>query len=96
MKDKIINAVAMDGTVRIIAGTTTNLVEKVREIHECTPVAAAALGRMITAGALLGTTLKSDKEILILSSIFKSCSIYNIPDLLKPIKLLETAEDIVL
>ena len=27
MKDKIINAVAMDGTVRIIAGTTTNLVE---------------------------------------------------------------------
>ena len=66
MKDKIINAVAMDGTVRIIAGTTTNLVEKVREIHECTPVAAAALGRMITAGALLGTTLKSDKEIMTL------------------------------
>ena len=36
MKDKIINAVAMDGTVRIIAGTTTNLVEKVREINGST------------------------------------------------------------
>ena len=47
MKDKIINAVAKDGTVRIIAGITTNLVEKVREIHECTPVAAAAFGRML-------------------------------------------------
>lgn len=66
MKDKIIKAVAMDGTVRIIAGTTRNLVEKAREIHECTPVAAAALGRMLTAGALLGSTLKSEKELLTL------------------------------
>ena len=45
MSDKIIRAVAKDGMVRIIAGTTTNLVEDARVIHECTPVAAASLGR---------------------------------------------------
>ena len=44
MSDKIIRAVAKDGMVRIIAGTTTNLVEDARVIHECTPVASAALG----------------------------------------------------
>lgn len=66
MEDKIIRAVAKDGTIRIIAGTTRNLVEKARELHECTPVAAAALGRMLTAGALIGTTLKSEKEVVTL------------------------------
>ena len=66
MSDKIIRAVAKDGMVRIIAGTTTNLVEDARVIHECTPVASAALGRMITAGALLGATLKSENEVMTL------------------------------
>ena len=63
MKDTIITARAKEGMVRIIAGSTTNLVEKAREIHECTPVAAAALGRLLTAGALLGSTLKSEKDV---------------------------------
>lgn len=63
MKDTIITATAKEGMVRIIAGSTTNLVEKAREIHECTPVAAAALGRLLTAGALLGRTLKSEKDV---------------------------------
>ncbi|MDU6341110.1 MAG: Hsp33 family molecular chaperone HslO [Clostridium sp.] len=63
MKDTIITATAKEGMVRIIAGSTTNLVEKAREIHECTPVAAAALGRLLTAGALLGSTLKSEKDV---------------------------------
>jgi molecular chaperone Hsp33 len=64
--DKIIRATAKDGMVRIIAGETTELVNKGREIHECTPVAAAALGRMLTAGSLMGSTLKSEKEVITL------------------------------
>lgn len=64
--DKIIKATAKDGMVRIIAGETTDLVNTGKEIHECTPVAAAALGRMLTAGALMGSTLKSDKEVITL------------------------------
>lgn len=63
MKDKIVRATAKNGMVRIIAGITTNLVNEGSKIHECTPVASAAFGRMLTAGALIGTTLKSDKEV---------------------------------
>lgn len=63
MRDTIITATAKDGMVRIIAGSTTNLVEKARDIHGCTPVAAATLGRLLTAGSLLGSTLKSDKDV---------------------------------
>ena len=66
MSDKIIRAVAKNGMVRIIAGITTDLVEDARVIHECTPVAAASLGRMLTAGALLGATLKSSNEVMTL------------------------------
>lgn len=62
--DKIIRATAKDGMVRIIAGETTQLVNKGKDIHNCTPVAAAALGRMLTAGALMGITLKSEKEVM--------------------------------
>ncbi len=66
MKDKIVRATAKDGMVRIIAGITTNLVNEGSKIHECTPVASAALGRMLTAGALIGTTLKNEKEVMTL------------------------------
>ncbi|WP_297422333.1 Hsp33 family molecular chaperone HslO [Clostridium sp.] len=66
MQDKIIKATAKDGMVRIIAGITTELVNYGSKIHECTPVAAAAFGRMLTAGALMGTTLKNEKEVITL------------------------------
>jgi len=64
--DKIIKATAKDGMVRIIAGQTTNLVNEGASIHNCSPVAAAALGRMLTAGALMGSTLKGKNELLTL------------------------------
>ena len=64
MEDKIIKATAKDGMVRIIGGITTNLVNEGTKIHECTPVASAAFGRMMTAAALMGSTLKGEKEII--------------------------------
>lgn len=67
MKDKLIRAIAKDGQVRIIGAITTELVNEGVKLHNCAPpTAAAALGRMLTAGALMGTTLKSDKETLTL------------------------------
>ncbi|MBE6070774.1 MAG: Hsp33 family molecular chaperone HslO [Clostridium butyricum] len=66
MEDKIIKATAKDGMVRIIGGITTNLVNEGTKIHDCTPVASAAFGRMMTAGALIGSTLKSEKELVTL------------------------------
>jgi len=66
MKDKIIRGTAKDGMVRVIGGITTNLVNEGTSLHECSPVASAALGRMLTAGVLIGTTLKSEKELVTL------------------------------
>lgn len=64
--DKIIRATAKDGMVRIIAGITTDIVNEGARIHGCTPTASAALGRMLTAGALMGSMLKSEQEALTL------------------------------
>lgn len=64
--DKLIKATAKDGMVRIIATQTTSLVNEATKIHGCTPTAAAALGRMLTGGVLIGSTLKSNKEVVTL------------------------------
>ena len=64
--DKLIKATAKGGMVRIIAAQTTELVNDARKAHNCTPTASAALGRMLTAGVLMGSTLKSKKEVLTL------------------------------
>ncbi len=64
--DKIIRGTAKDGMIRVIGGITTNLVNDGTSVHGCTPVASAALGRMLTMGALMGATLKSEKELVTL------------------------------
>jgi len=66
MADKLIRAVAKNGEVRIVAAITTELVNKGVDIHKCAPTAAAALGRMLTAGSLMGSMLKGDTDVLTL------------------------------
>lgn len=66
MKDKLIKAMAKDNMIRIIAATTTELVNEAVKIHECTPTASAALGRMLTAGSLMGSMLKSKGDVITL------------------------------
>ncbi|WP_010235750.1 Hsp33 family molecular chaperone HslO [Clostridium arbusti] len=66
MEDKLLIATAKDGEVRIIAATTTELVNEGVKFHECAPTAAAALGRMLTAGVLMGSMMKSEKDSLTL------------------------------
>lgn len=60
--DKIINATAKDGMIRIIGGITTDLVNEGTSIHNTTPVVSAALGRMLTAGAIMSAMHKSENE----------------------------------
>ena len=50
MSDYIIRGMAADGQVRFFAGTTKEIVETARSIHNTSPVATAALGRLLTAG----------------------------------------------
>ncbi len=66
MRDKIIRATAQNGSVRIFGAITTELVDKAVKIHGCAPTAAAALGRMLTAGSIMGAMLKSERETLTL------------------------------
>ena len=66
MKDYIVRATAGDGQVRAFAATTGNLVEEARRRHNTSPVATAALGRLLTAGAMMGSMMKNDTDGLTL------------------------------
>lgn len=66
MGDKLIKAIAKDGQVRIIGATTKELVNEGVRLHGCAPTAAAALGRMLIAGSLMGSMLKSEKDVITL------------------------------
>ncbi|MDI9241090.1 Hsp33 family molecular chaperone HslO [Fusibacillus kribbianus] len=64
--DYIIRATAADGRIRAFAATTKNLVEEARRRHNTSPVATAALGRLLTAGAMMGSMMKGEKDVLTL------------------------------
>jgi molecular chaperone Hsp33 len=66
MKDYIIRGTAANNSIRVFAATTKEMVEHARQVHNTTPVATAALGRLMTAGAMMGAMLKGDKDILTL------------------------------
>ncbi|MBR2851351.1 MAG: Hsp33 family molecular chaperone HslO [Anaerotignum sp.] len=66
MSDYIVRATAGNGSIRAFAATTRDLVQHAREIHHTSPVASAALGRMLTAAAMMGSMLKGDKDLLTL------------------------------
>ena len=65
-EDYIIRAMAANSQIRAFAATTRNLVEEARSRHDTSPVVTAALGRLLTAGAMMGTMLKGEKDILTL------------------------------
>jgi molecular chaperone Hsp33 len=64
--DYMIRATAGNDSVRVFAVTTKDIVEKAREIHNTSPVATAALGRLLTAAAMMGPMMKGDKDLLTL------------------------------
>lgn len=66
MKDYIVRATAGGGQVRAFAASTHQVVEEARSRHNTSPVATAALGRLLTAGALMGSMMKNDTDVLTL------------------------------
>lgn len=66
MKDYVIRATAANGEVRAFACTGRELVEEARKAHDTTPVATAALGRLLCAGAMMGMMLKGENDKLTL------------------------------
>lgn len=66
MNDTIIRGMAANNQVRFFCGYTKELVETARSIHNTSPVATAALGRLLTAGALMGNMCKNESDVLTL------------------------------
>lgn len=64
MEDYIIRGMAADHQVRFFAAYSKNLVEEARKRHNTSPVATAALGRLLTAGAMMGTMCKNDTDVI--------------------------------
>lgn len=66
MSDYIIRGTAANDQIRFFAATTRDLVEEARQIHETSPVVTAALGRLLTAGGMMGSMCKNDTDVLTL------------------------------
>jgi molecular chaperone Hsp33 len=64
-EDHLIQATAADATLRLLAAVTTHLVDEAAQRHKATPTVAAALGRTLTGGLLLGRTLKDLERLTI-------------------------------
>nr|MCR5082166.1 Hsp33 family molecular chaperone HslO [Parasporobacterium sp.] len=64
MEDYIVRATSADMQVRAFAITSREMVEHARKIHNTSPVATDALGRLLSAGAMMGSMMKADEDIL--------------------------------
>lgn len=62
----MIRAVAADNAIRAYAVTSRDMVETARDAHNTSPVMTAALGRLLSAGAMMGSMLKGEKDLLTL------------------------------
>ena len=66
MADYIVRATAGEHQIRAFAATTREMVEQARQAHNTSPVATAALGRLLTAGSMMGVMMKGEDDLLTL------------------------------
>ena len=66
MEDYIVRAAAANTQIRAFAAVTTELVEEARQHHGTSPVATAALGRLLTGGVMMGSMMKNPDDMLTL------------------------------
>ncbi len=66
MSDYLVRATAADAQVRAFAVTSRQLVETARQAHDTSPVMTAALGRLLSAGVMMGGMMKGDADVLTL------------------------------
>lgn len=67
MSDYIVRGIAANGTVRAFAVDSTETVRYASERHNTFPVVSAALGRLLSAGAMMGSMMKGDDDIITLT-----------------------------
>lgn len=66
MSDYMIRGIAAESKIRAFAATTRDTVEEMRQRHNTSPVITAALGRLMTAGAMMGSMMKGQRDRLTL------------------------------
>lgn len=66
MEDYMVRGTAANAQLRIFAATTKEMAETARAVHNTSPVMTAALGRFLTAGAIMGSMMKGEEDILTL------------------------------
>ena len=66
MKDKLVRATAANHQIRAFAISSKNLVEEARLAHQTSPVVTAALGRLLSAAAMMGVMMKGEKDLITL------------------------------
>lgn len=59
---KVVRATNKNYTIRMFAIDSTDMVEEARQVHITTPVASAALGRVISATSMMGLMMKNEKD----------------------------------
>ena len=64
MSDYIVRATAADSQIRAFAITSKEMVEEARRAHDTRPVITAALGRLLSGAAMMGTMMKGDNDLL--------------------------------
>lgn len=64
MKDQIIKFLAHNGKISVVCASTTNLVEEARKLHDLSPLATAAMGRVLTITSLIGAEMKNENDKL--------------------------------
>ena len=64
--DKLIRGNSTDGSIRVFTAITTDVVNEAHRIHQTSATVSAALGRLLTAGAILGSQLKIEQDSLTL------------------------------
>lgn len=69
MADYIVRATAANANIRAFAAYTLDTVETARKKHNLSPVASAALGRLLTGGAMMGSMLKNEEDLLTLQIV---------------------------
>lgn len=66
MSDYIVRATAAEGQIRAFAIDSRDIVETARAKHNTSPVVTAALGRLLSAGAMMGIMMKGENDLLTL------------------------------
>lgn len=63
---ELVRMISADGTLTVIAAETTDIVKRMKRIHQTSPVTSVALGRLITAASMMGAVLKGKDDSITL------------------------------